>query len=201
MPVSLVRREVSHPIQSKMSTDDSKAPSVVEQAPMRPTNSSPRAGWAFVLARFGVGCLFVIAGVGKIWHPEDLAAHLAAYRIVPEGLIMPLAEGLPVLEILAGLLTLWKPPSHWQGRVGILTLLILSTLFTGAIGQALLRGIRLDCGCFGSWSFLGGSAPDESAMIMDFLRDILLTLLCLALYLRASHRSSDDSAVPSESVT
>lgn len=201
MPVSLVNREVSHSIQSKMSTDDSKAPSVVVKAPRRRTNSSPRAGWAFVLAWLGVGSLFVMAGIGKIWHTEDLAAHIAAYRIVPEGVIMPLAEGLPVFEIMAGLLTLSGPPLHWLGRVGILTLLLLSTLFTGAIGQALLRGIRLDCGCFGSWSFLGGSAPDESAMIMDFLRDILLTLLCLAIYLRASHRSSDDSAVPSESVT
>jgi hypothetical protein len=184
-----------------MSTDDLNAPSVVKQATMCGRNSSPRAGWAFVLARLGVGSLFVMAGVGKIWHPEDLAAHIAAYRVVPEGLIMPLAEGLPILEILAGLLTLWKPPSHWQGRVGILTLLILSTLFTGAIGQALLRGIRLDCGCFGSWTFLGGSAPDTTAMIMDFLRDILLTLLCLALYLCAPHRSLDDSAAPLESVT
>jgi hypothetical protein len=70
--------------------------------------------------------------------------------MLPESLTGPLAVGLPVLEIVAGLGLLTR--TYMRGGAVLATLMLVA--FAGAMAQAKLRGINLDCGCFGAASKL-----------------------------------------------
>jgi hypothetical protein len=90
--------------------------------------------------------LFLYAGGLKLADPVGFAQDLLHYRVLPEPLIGPLAVGLPVLEIVCGLGLLTR--TYMRGSA-LLTGLMLA-LFAAAMAQAKLRGINLDCGCFGA---------------------------------------------------
>jgi putative oxidoreductase len=102
------------------------------------------------MARLGLAGLFLYAGGVKLVDPGAFAQDLAHYRLLPEPLAGPLAVGLPVLEIIAGLGLLTR--TYMRGA-GLLMAAMLA-LFATAMAQAKLRGINLDCGCFGAGSNL-----------------------------------------------
>jgi hypothetical protein len=90
--------------------------------------------------------LFLYAGGLKLADPVGFAQDLLHYRVLPELLIGPLAVGLPVLETVCGLGLLTR--TYMRGSA-LLSGLMLA-LFAAAMAQAKLRGINLDCGCFGA---------------------------------------------------
>jgi putative oxidoreductase len=95
--------------------------------------------------RVGFCALFVWAGWTKLLDPGAFAADISHYRVLPEKLVPPLAVGLPVLECVVALALLTRTylrGAAWLGA-GMLA------LFAAAMAQAKLRGIDLDCGCFG----------------------------------------------------
>jgi putative oxidoreductase len=97
-------------------------------------------------ARLGLAGLFLYAGGLKLGDPASFAQDLAHYRLLPEPVAGPLSLGLAVLEMVSGLGLLTR--TYMQGSA-VLTALML-TLFAAAMAQAKLRGINLDCGCFGA---------------------------------------------------
>ncbi len=58
--------------------------------------------WLYRLCRWTLGVIFIYAGGTKLLEPEIFAVLIEAYGIVPEGLLMPVAIGLPLLEVIAG---------------------------------------------------------------------------------------------------
>jgi len=98
------------------------------------------------LIRAGLAALFVWTGVQKLAEPGSFAAAIANYRVLPEPLVGFAAVGLPVLEVVAGLALLW--PLYGQGAALIVGVLL--AVFAVAMAQSKLRGIDLDCGCFGA---------------------------------------------------
>ena len=82
--------------------------------------------------------------------------------------------GLPVFEIACGLVLL--PPS--TRRVGALALALTSVVFFLALLSALLRGLTLDCGCFGS------GAPSRPRMWLELGLDAVLFSGSLFVYFR-----------------
>ena len=98
--------------------------------------------------RFILGLIFLGAGVAKLIHPADFLAELLDYHVSLPALVWHLiAACLPWLEIILGaaLCAHW-----WPETVSPLTT-ALAALFVAMLLQAVLRGLPLDCGCFGTW--------------------------------------------------
>jgi putative oxidoreductase len=130
--------------------------------------------WFFLTLRLILGGLFVCAGVLKMKDPQAFSDSIASFQIMPERLINPLAIGLPPFEILLGA---WLMVGR-ACRPAALGLLLLSSVFAAALLQALIRGLHVDCGCF------GGGAPSVVKNWVSFGRDIILALVALWLCLR-----------------
>jgi uncharacterized membrane protein YphA (DoxX/SURF4 family) len=93
-----------------------------------------------------IGCIFIWAGGEKFRNPQAFADSISTFRLLPNVLINPLALGLPPFEIVIGallILNCWK-------RLTAFCALILMIIFIIALAQGLIRGLPLNCGCFGS---------------------------------------------------
>jgi hypothetical protein len=97
-----------------------------------------------------IGALALIL-LGAAWHklsePNMFLSALAAYRLLPQGLLDVAARGIPLLEIAlgAGLLV---PATRSVALVGVALLMLGYAL---AIGINLARGRSyIDCGCGGA---------------------------------------------------
>jgi hypothetical protein len=75
--------------------------------------------------------------------PEIFALLIEAYGIGPGGLIMPVAVGLPVLEVIAGIGLLLDV----RGSLALITGLLV--LFMVVLGYGIWMGLDVGCGCFG----------------------------------------------------
>lgn len=117
--------------------------------------------------------LFVAAAVGKIRDPLAFADSIAAYELVPwkTGITL-LALSLPTLEIIlaAGLVT-----PRWRRTASLGTGLLMA-VFTAALVSALIKGLVIDCGCFGGASFLNMPIPHSIA------RNAVILIICAAVY-------------------
>jgi uncharacterized membrane protein YphA (DoxX/SURF4 family) len=99
-----------------------------------------------LLARLGLAAMFLYAGAMKLGDPAGFAADLSHYRVLPDAAAPVFAVGLPVLEIVtAGALLL---PAYVQGGAALSALMLFA--FAAGMAQAKLRGIDLECGCFGT---------------------------------------------------
>lgn len=95
--------------------------------------------------RFLIAGVFIYAACEKIWDPEAFAVSVSNYRLLPEVLIYPVALILPPLELICGLMLIigrWPAATTW--------LALLGGVFIVAQTQALIRGLDIQCGCFGS---------------------------------------------------
>ncbi len=120
------------------------------------------------LIRLALGGLFIWAGATKILEPGLFARSMAAYELLPDRLILPLAYVLPWLEVLCGAALIVR--RFDKGAVVWANLLIL--VFLVALGINLGRGVDVDCGCFGPE---GGGGTWAA-----FKRDLLFLPLALA---------------------
>ena len=90
--------------------------------------------------------MFIYAGVIKVIEPLVFADSVAGFRMLPNGWITPVALVLPMLEVLVGLAMVVGLRRRTCARI----LTVLCAVFAVALIQALVRGIEVDCGCFGS---------------------------------------------------
>ena len=98
--------------------------------------------------RLVVGGVFIWAGLLKIFNPLDFAQDIANYRVFPHGISFFLALVLPWIEVISGLLLVLG----FFRRSSALLLSFLLVAFIALIMTTILRGIDIDCGCFGSLS-------------------------------------------------
>src|SRR5687768_16183024 len=102
--------------------------------------------WVWIL-RFTLGLVFLYASIGKILDLSRFAESLIAYQFFDSPqTIKYLAVTLPWMEWFCGIFLLL---GVFVRSVSILTTLLLA-LFIFAIVSALLRGLEINCGCFGS---------------------------------------------------
>jgi hypothetical protein len=59
--------------------------------------------WAYRFIRWVLSVAFLYAGATKLADPKAFAALIDAYGIVPNPLLMPVAVGLPLLEMVAAI--------------------------------------------------------------------------------------------------
>lgn len=126
--------------------------------------------WLYLLLRLALGVVFIYAGAVKLLDVRAFAVLISQYNLAPEWALAPLAVGLPILEVAAGLGLVFD----LRGSLTLLTGLLL--LFCFVLWFGVLQGLSVDCGCF--------SADEQNAH--DGLRQALardLAMLAGAAYL------------------
>jgi uncharacterized membrane protein YphA (DoxX/SURF4 family) len=96
-------------------------------------------------ARVLLGLVFVVASIDKIAAPDAFAASIEAYHVIPTAVINLMAITLPWIELFIGVFLI----GGVSLRGSALLATILLAVFSVAIISALLRGLTIDCGCFG----------------------------------------------------
>jgi uncharacterized membrane protein YphA (DoxX/SURF4 family) len=126
-----------------------------------------------LVLRLVVGAILIAAGVSKAGHAAEFAAQIAAFRLVPEAVIAPMAVELPYIEIIVGVLLIAGAFTRLAAWVAVL---LLAT-FDVAIASAVVRGMSVSCGCFG---------PNDKTVTTwaEVARDAVFVLLALAVALR-----------------
>lgn len=140
------------------------------------------------LLRVALGGLMIWAGYVKLTAIEDSVRAVRAYEILPEALVRPFGVGVPLLEIIAGVLLV----VGLFTRISAAIIGLLMVMFIVAIAQAWARGLSIDCGCFGG----GGEIdPDETQYVTELIRDGLMLLAAAWLVWRPRTTASADRAL------
>ena len=137
-------------------------------------SANPRRDYVVLAVSLALAAVFIYAGVDKIREPLQFADNIFGFGLLPAMFINLLALSLPLFEIGCGLLLL-APATR---RVGALAVALLALLFFFVLLSALLRGLTLDCGCFGA------GAPSRSRMWVELGLDFVLLIAALFAYLR-----------------
>jgi len=98
------------------------------------------------LAQVAIGVVFLAAALAKIGDLATFAAQIHNFRLVPVWSENLVAMTLPWVELIAGLsLVLAIRP-----RDGGWVVTVLMAVFLIAVGQAVVRDLDIECGCFGT---------------------------------------------------
>lgn len=122
------------------------------------------------IARFGLAAVWLYSGAVKLANPLDSHMAVAAYQILPESMVSPVATALPALELILGLMLLLGV--FLRPAAAVSAVIMLG--FIAGIISAWARGLQIDCGCFGG----GGTNPDANAFtyLQSIARDGLFLL-------------------------
>jgi putative oxidoreductase len=107
--------------------------------------SGDRGRLVVVALRLLLAAIFVFAAVPKLLDPVSFARDIDNYRLLPDAAIGPLALALPVAELVVGAALLTG--LYARGAALVCGAMLLA--FSAGMVQAIVRGIDLDCGCFG----------------------------------------------------
>jgi uncharacterized membrane protein YphA (DoxX/SURF4 family) len=127
--------------------------------------------WLATAARLIVGGVWIVAGALKVGDLTASGRSVVAYRILPFDASMSLGAVLPFLEIALGLLLLLGLAT----RLAAIASVVLFAVYIGAIASVWARGLRIECGCFGTGGSLTGDQGPRYAL--EILRDIALLLV------------------------
>lgn len=120
-----------------------------------------------LLARLILGVVLLVAGGLKVTSPPASALAVRAFQILPYDIAGYVGYALPVVEILIGLLLIAGLLTRLSAMAGGL----LMVVFMVGIASAWMRGLSIDCGCFGGGGTIGASETQYGA---DLLRDAAL---------------------------
>lgn len=99
--------------------------------------------WIYRLLRWVLGGIFIYSGSSKLLAPKTFAVLIEAYGLLPDGLLLPVAVILPLMEVVAGAGLL----VDLRGSLGMITALLV--LFIVILAYGIHMGLDVDCGCFG----------------------------------------------------
>ena len=97
------------------------------------------------LARWILGCVFIFAAIEKIAAPEVFALSVEAYKLIPVSAVNLFAIVIPWIELLCGIFLV--AGTYMRESAVILSFLLV--VFVFALLSAMIRGLNIDCGCFG----------------------------------------------------
>lgn len=102
--------------------------------------------WFGLCIRLYAGYVFIEAALPKIIEPLAFATSIGHYGILPMWAVNASALVLPWLELLTGVALL----AGLRTRVAALFAAGMMLLFAGAVAWAVMQGLQIDCGCFGT---------------------------------------------------
>ncbi|MFF5204504.1 DoxX family protein [Streptosporangium sp. NPDC000396] len=145
-------------------------------------------------SRLVLAGVLIVAGWQKIGAPVLSVQAVKAYELLPDSLATVVGYGLPILEIVVGVLLVAGLLTRVAGIVSALLMLA----FVIGIALAWARGLRIDCGCFGGDGQL--AAGEEPDYLVTILRDFGLFALGAVVAWFGPGRLALDSALGLTSV-
>ncbi|HEX7358268.1 MAG TPA: MauE/DoxX family redox-associated membrane protein [Ignavibacteriaceae bacterium] len=112
--------------------------------------------------RLVIGFIFIYAGAEKIADPESFAISISNYRLLPAITLNFLAVTLPWIELVSGVLLVFGVSVKENSAIIFSMLLV----FTIGIVISLLRGLSIDCGCFGKGTQIGLLKLGENLLML-----------------------------------
>jgi uncharacterized membrane protein YphA (DoxX/SURF4 family) len=126
-----------------------------------------------LVGRILLGLVFLSASLSKIVDPASFSRAIANYRLLPPELVNFFAVVVPWVELLCGALLLL---GQWVRTCSLLVSCLL-VLFVVAVGASIVRGLDIQCGCFG-----GGSGRQVGLRLLA--EDALYLVLSIFLTIR-----------------
>ncbi len=139
---------------------------------MTETRLDPWA-WVALGARLVLAGVWAWAGWAKVADADAAVRAVRAYDLFPEAVVKPIAWGLPFVELALAVLLLVGlacRPAAWVSAV-------LFVAFIAMIGSAWVRGLSIDCGCFGGGG--ASSGADAARYAQEIFRDLVLLALAV----------------------
>jgi uncharacterized membrane protein YphA (DoxX/SURF4 family) len=159
-----------------------------------------------LVSRLVLGVIFALAGLAKLGLPFAMAESIRAYEMgLPPFLVDFMANVLPPIELGVGIWLLMGLFTRFSAGITA----ALMVVFTIAVTQAWVRGLDINCGCFGgpmsadasttpaARAIIGAMGPvgtfltNEKADLMTIGRDLVLLLMSIHLMLVPSVFSID----------
>lgn len=141
----------------------------------------PLVHWALFSMRMILGGVFSFSAWSKIMAPQALADAIVGFEIIPESIALEAAIMLIWLELICGIfmiLGLWA-------RATVIVITGMLTLFEIGLISVVVRGIEVNCGCFGQFS--------EMAVGWDtIIRNMVQLVFCASLLYYGSWKYSLD---------
>lgn len=134
--------------------------------------------WLTLAFRLILGGVLLVAGALKVSDPYSSATSVRAYQILPVDLANFLGFILPFAEVVIGIFLI---VGIWV-RLNAIAGGALMVMFIIAIGQAWIRGISLDCGCFGKGGLLETDELPVWNYTIEIARDIVLAVFAFYIY-------------------
>ena len=134
--------------------------------------------WLTFVFRLILGGVLLVAGGLKVTDPYASATSVRAYQILPVDLANFLGFVLPFAEVVIGIFLI---VGIWV-RLNAIAGGALMVMFIIAIGQAWIRGISLDCGCFGKGGLLETDELPVWNYTIEIARDIVLAVFAFYIY-------------------
>jgi uncharacterized membrane protein YphA (DoxX/SURF4 family) len=152
----------------------------------RPPRFRRLSPWISTLVRLVLAGVFLAAGAMKAIDLQSSVAAVRAYELLPASLEVAVGWALPFVEIVMGLLLVI---GAFARLLAVVSALVLAA-FLVAVISASVRGLSIDCGCFGG----GGTvAPGQTEYTGEIVRDTVLLLLALWLAWQPRSRLSLDA--------
>ncbi|MEP0862509.1 MAG: DoxX family membrane protein [Ignavibacterium sp.] len=121
-----------------------------------------------LFGRIVIAIVFIYAGAEKITDPKGFSQAIYNYKLLPIQTINFLAITLPWSEIISGILLLFGISVKENASI-IASLLFV---FIVAVALSLIRGLDIDCGCFGKGNPVGWKKLGENTLML---------IICIAL--------------------
>jgi uncharacterized membrane protein YphA (DoxX/SURF4 family) len=129
------------------------------------------------LLRLGLAAVWLISGEIKAADLNQTVAAVRAYQVLPSGLVPPVAYAMPFVELAFGGLVLFGIGTRAMGLLSGLLLLV----YIAGVAQSWVRGLHIDCGCFGGG---GQVAANQTQYPQEIARDTGFFLMATWLFLR-----------------
>lgn len=118
--------------------------------------------YLLLFLRLILGFVFIYAGIEKTIDPGAFANSISNYKLIPELLINLISITLPWIELITGILLIFGVSVKENAMIlsGLLALFIIM------ISISLMRGLSIECGCFGT---VGGAQIGMYKIIENIL--------------------------------
>jgi len=126
--------------------------------------------YSLEILRLILSFIFILSALEKFKSLESFALNVDAYQIFPAIVVNLIVVIIPWLELFVGFGLLFK----FKLRANLLLYLILMICFTILVVIAMIKGLDIECGCFGESSTKVGLVKIIENMMIIFMNLILL---------------------------
>ena len=130
--------------------------------------------YSLLTLRVLLGAVFLYAAYSKLREPWLMfAMQIDAYQLLPQWAVLFIARTLPWGEVVLGLALVAGIGLRYAAAGATLLMAVFFAIMTFTF----LKGLQIDCGCFG---------PGETIGPKTLARDATLLLMCATLWIVAS---------------